>query len=88
MSIIGEQIVELYENKQFHNNNQYPVGLENASLSVSSPLQPEINIAYNVTRFEEIRVCFLDVYKKIIQEKENAKQEKILEKILVSDKLL
>jgi hypothetical protein len=82
MSILGEHIVELYENKQ------YPVGLENASLSVSSPLQPEVNIAYNVTRFEEIRACFLDVYKKIMKEKENNKQEKILDRILVPSKLL
>eukprot|EP00826_Nyctotherus_ovalis_P050005 TRINITY_DN6086_c0_g3_i1.p4 TRINITY_DN6086_c0_g3~~TRINITY_DN6086_c0_g3_i1.p4 ORF type:complete len:125 (-),score=25.06 TRINITY_DN6086_c0_g3_i1:132-506(-) len=81
MAIMGEHIVELYE------SNQYPMGLENVPFSVSSPLQPEINIAYNVTRFEEIRGCFLKVYKKIMREKEGVKHEKILEKLLVNEKV-
>lgn len=81
MTIMGEHIVELYE------SSQCPAGLENVPFSVSSPLQPEINIAYNVTRFEEIKTCFLEVYKKIMKEKEGVKHEKILEKLLVNEKI-
>eukprot|EP00826_Nyctotherus_ovalis_P057740 TRINITY_DN7902_c0_g1_i6.p6 TRINITY_DN7902_c0_g1~~TRINITY_DN7902_c0_g1_i6.p6 ORF type:complete len:153 (-),score=31.35 TRINITY_DN7902_c0_g1_i6:109-567(-) len=43
----------------------YTYGNENERLLISNPLQQKINIAYNVTRFEEIRKCFLDVHAKI-----------------------
>ena len=74
-SIVGDRIVKLYE-------EQYLNGLENASLSISSPLQPGINIAYNVTRFEEIKTCFLETYNKIMKLKDSVDHEKILDKIL------
>ena len=54
----------------------------NLGLTVSSPLQPEFNVAYNVTRYEEIKACFWETYEKLMKAKEIGTTSGILGKIL------
>ena len=56
---------------------------ENYGLFVSSPLRPDFNVAYNVTRFEEIKECFCETYKGIMKGY-SERPEKVLNKILQS----
>jgi len=53
-------------------------GSANDKLTIFHPLQPEINIAYNVTRFEEIRKCFMEGYRKIVRNEEEIKLDELL----------
>lgn len=71
MAIMGGYIALL----QTNNRN-----LVNVGIAISSPLQPEVNVAYNVTRYEEIRECFRKAHKKLIDLKskiENGKTDSI-----------
>ncbi len=54
---------------------------EMAALYVAHPFRPEVNVAYNVTRFEEIRACFRTAYARLIEAFQRSEVQ-ILRKIL------
>ncbi len=54
-----------------------------APLYVAHPFHPEANVAYNVTRFEEIRECFRRSYARLVEAFQTG-QSTLLDKVLVN----